>query len=66
MYAIAGQYPQAAAELEQVAALSPENAQAVADDLAAVRAGRNPFPPERRERESLIFRTYDLERVNRV
>lgn len=24
-----------------------------------------PFPPERRERESLIFRTYDLERVNR-
>lgn len=29
-------------------------------------AGREPFPPERRERESLIFRTYDLERVNRV
>jgi hypothetical protein len=29
-------------------------------------AGRQPFPAERRERESLIFRTYDLERVNRV
>jgi len=28
--------------------------------------GRQPFPAERRERESLIFRTYDLERVNRV
>jgi tetratricopeptide (TPR) repeat protein len=47
MYAIAGQFPQAAAELEQVAALSPENAQSVAADLAAVRAGRNPFPPSR-------------------
>lgn len=29
-------------------------------------AGRIPFPDERRERESLIFRTYDVERVNRV
>jgi hypothetical protein len=29
-------------------------------------AGREPFPLERRERESLIFRTYDLARVNRV
>jgi len=29
-------------------------------------AGRETFPLERRERESLIFRTYDLERVNRV
>lgn len=47
MYAIAGQFPQAAAELEQVAALSPENAQSVAADLAAVRSGRNPFPPSR-------------------
>lgn len=47
MYAITGQYPEAAAQLEQVASLSPENAQAVADDLAAVRAGRNPFPPSR-------------------
>jgi len=47
MYAISGQYPEATRELEQVAALSPENAQAVASDLAAVRAGRNPFPPTR-------------------
>lgn len=47
MYAISGKYPESAAELEQVAALSPENAQAVAEDLAAVRAGRNPFPPSR-------------------
>ncbi len=47
MYAILGDYPKATAELEQVAALSPENAQAVAADLAAVRAGRNPFPPSR-------------------
>lgn len=47
MYAITGQYPLAVAQLEQVAALSPENAQAVAEDLAAVRAGRNPFPPSR-------------------
>jgi hypothetical protein len=29
-------------------------------------AGRQTFPAERRERESLIFRTYDVERVNRV
>jgi hypothetical protein len=27
--------------------------------------GRHPFPAERREREILIFRTYDMERVNR-
>lgn len=47
MYAISGQYAESAAALEQVAALSPENAQAVAADLAAVRAGRNPFPPSR-------------------
>jgi len=47
MYAISGQFPEAARELEQVAALSPENAQAVAADLAAVRSGRNPFPPTR-------------------
>lgn len=47
MYAITAQYPQAASELEQVAALSPENAAAVNEDLAAVRAGRNPFPPSR-------------------
>jgi len=47
MYSISGQYPEAAAQLEQVALLSPENAQAIAGDLAAVRAGRNPFPSSR-------------------
>lgn len=47
MYAITGQYAESAAQLEQVAALSPENAAAVAADLAQVRAGRNPFPPSR-------------------
>lgn len=47
MYAISGQFTDAARELEQVAALSPENAQGVAADLAAVRAGKNPFPPTR-------------------
>lgn len=47
MYAITGKYPEAANELEQVGALSPENAAAVADDLASVRAGKNPFPPSR-------------------
>jgi len=29
-------------------------------------AGRHPFPAERREREGLIFRTYDSARINRV
>lgn len=47
MYSIVGRYADAATQLETVAGLSPENAQAVADDLAAVRAGRNPFPPSR-------------------
>ncbi|MES2668218.1 MAG: tetratricopeptide repeat protein [Patescibacteria group bacterium] len=47
MHAISGQYPEAAAQLEQVGTLSPENAAAVAQDLAAVRAGQNPFPPTR-------------------
>lgn len=47
MYAITGQYEASARELEAVAALSPENAQSIAADLAAVRAGSNPFPPSR-------------------
>lgn len=47
MYAIGGKYPEAAGELEQVGTLSPENAAAVASDLASVRAGKNPFPPSR-------------------
>lgn len=47
MHALVGNYPAAAEQLEAVAALSPENATAVADDLTALRAGRNPFPPSR-------------------
>lgn len=47
MYGISGQYDRAIIELEGVATLSPENAGAVAADLAALRQGRNPFPPSR-------------------
>ncbi|MBU2103490.1 hypothetical protein KJ848_01955 [Patescibacteria group bacterium] len=47
MYGISGQYDRAIAELEAVAALSPENEEAIAADLAALRQGRNPFPPSR-------------------
>ncbi len=47
MYAIAGDLPKAVTALEGVAALSPENATAIADDLAALRAGKNPFPQSR-------------------
>ncbi len=47
MYAIDARFKEAAQQLEAVASLSPENADAVAEDLAAVRASRNPFPPSR-------------------
>jgi tetratricopeptide (TPR) repeat protein len=47
MYAITGQFPESAAQLEEVATLSPENAEAVAADLAQVRLLKNPFPPSR-------------------
>ncbi|MEK7101265.1 MAG: tetratricopeptide repeat protein [Patescibacteria group bacterium] len=47
MYAISGDYAKAIKELEAVAAISPENAEAVASDLAALRAGKNPFPQSR-------------------
>lgn len=47
MYSTVGRYPDAAQQLEAVASLSPENAAAVAEDLASVRAARNPFPPSR-------------------
>lgn len=46
-HATRGEFPQALAQLEAVAALSPENAQSVAADIAALQAGRNPFPPAR-------------------
>lgn len=47
MYAISGDYVKSAASLQTVAEFSPENAKAVADDLAAVRNGKNPFPKSR-------------------
>lgn len=42
-----GQFPEAVVQLEAIAALSPENAQAVAADLATLRANRNPFTAAR-------------------
>ena len=43
MYALKGDYAKAAAELQTVAGFSPENAQAVAADVATLQAGKNPF-----------------------
>ena len=47
MYAISGDLPKATTAIEGVGALSAENATAVAGDLAALRAGKNPFPQSR-------------------
>lgn len=47
MYALQGNYQSAATALQTVASLSAENAAAVADDLASLKAGKNPFPPSR-------------------
>ncbi|MES2225892.1 MAG: tetratricopeptide repeat protein [Patescibacteria group bacterium] len=41
--ATTGKNPEALAQLEAIAALSPENAQAVAADIASLKAGKNPF-----------------------
>jgi tetratricopeptide (TPR) repeat protein len=46
-HASAGDLPSAIAQLEAVAALSEENAAAVAADLAALRDGTNPYPLSR-------------------
>lgn len=43
-YAAKGQLAQAEAQLEAIASLSTENAQAVATDIASLKAGKNPFP----------------------
>ncbi len=43
MYALKGDYGNAATELEMVGGLSEQNAQAVAADLSALKAGKNPF-----------------------
>lgn len=47
MYALKGDFEKATAELQGVADLSSQNAQAVSADLAAVRAGKNPFNASR-------------------
>jgi tetratricopeptide (TPR) repeat protein len=44
IYALQSQYPQAIAQLQTVAAFSSANAQAVAGDITALQAGKNPFP----------------------
>lgn len=46
-YATKGQYPLAAEQLEAIAALSPDNANVVAADLAQLKANKNPFPASR-------------------
>lgn len=43
MHALKGNYPQAVVELQTVAGFSAENAKAVAEDLATLQAGKNPF-----------------------
>lgn len=46
-HAVAGDTAAALAELEAVAALSPENGAAVASDIEALQKGTNPYPPAR-------------------
>jgi tetratricopeptide (TPR) repeat protein len=47
MYALKGELDKALTELNTVAAFSPDNAKAVASDIASLQAGKNPFPPSR-------------------
>ncbi len=47
MYSVQGKYAEALAEMRAVAAFSPENATAVAADIATLEAGKNPFPTAR-------------------
>ena len=47
MFSITGHYPMAIGAVETVGSLSPENATAVAGDIAALKAGKNPFPASR-------------------
>ncbi|CAN5708392.1 hypothetical protein BH11PAT2_BH11PAT2_06360 [soil metagenome] len=46
-YATKGQNAEALAQLNAIAALSSDNATAVAPDIASLTAGKNPFPPSR-------------------
>lgn len=44
VYAKQGDFPNALAQIEAISAMSEDNAKAVAAQLAALKAGRNPFP----------------------
>jgi tetratricopeptide (TPR) repeat protein len=46
-YATKADYKDALDQLNAIAALSPDNAKAVAADIAQLQAGKNPFPPSR-------------------
>jgi tetratricopeptide (TPR) repeat protein len=46
-YSTKGQYADALTQLRAIAALSADNATAVAPDIAQLVAGKNPFPPSR-------------------
>ncbi len=47
MYSMQGRYTEAGEQMRAVAAMSPENEEAVAADLAQIDAGRNPFTQAR-------------------
>jgi tetratricopeptide (TPR) repeat protein len=47
MYSLQGKYDDALKELRAVAAMSDDNATAVAADIASLEAGKNPFPASR-------------------
>lgn len=46
-YSTKGMYGDALKQLDAIAALSADNATAVAEDIATLKAGKNPFPPSR-------------------
>ncbi len=47
MYSMQGKYPEALEQFRAIATFSPENATAVAPDIASLEGGKNPFPPAR-------------------
>lgn len=47
MYSVQGKYADALVQLQAVAAMSDDNAKAVATDIATLQAGKNPFPASR-------------------
>ena len=44
VYAKQGDFPNALVQMQAIAALSSDNAEAVASQLTALEAGKNPFP----------------------